>query len=290
MSGDLQADGIGLQGTQDPKTGLGSDTKPRGSARAGDFWLHKWYLDATDGDGNVFIGYWAAARWNRLSLHFHQLLLQPAAGMLRSIGGFATQPEPAWRNEGLLEWCVPDMYAEWQASRSEAIAEKLLTNPAGEISWHCHQPRAQAHVEMPGFRIKGWGYVECIDITIPAWRLPLRTLYWGRCHSANHYLVWIKWEGSSHRSLLWHNGQRIEEFELSETGIQAAAVAFAVEQSRAVRQGAIGAHVFSLPGGSNLHIPKKALRIFEHKMYGSGQIVTKSSSEPASAIYETVTL
>ena len=253
-----------------------------------DFSLRKWYLDAADERGRVFIGYWATTSWKGLSLHFFQHLWIAQGGQLRSFGSFASSPEPQWQEEGVLRWPLPGLRGEWHASRVQGLSEQLLADQQGGIRWVCHQPKAWAKVDGREGSLEGWGYTECIEISIPPWKLPIKTLYWGRCHSASHYLVWIKWEGPSHQSLLWHNGQRLEDFSVSDAGVKAVPAAFEIDESLTLRKGTIGRSVFRALGPLAWLVPSKTRRIHEHKLYGTGRIVTQSDSQPATAIFEKV--
>jgi len=52
---------------------VNKSTQESGNAAGrSDFFLKKWYLDAADDRGNVYIGYWASLRWRELRLHGYQ--------------------------------------------------------------------------------------------------------------------------------------------------------------------------------------------------------------------------
>ena len=172
----------------------------RGAADMKDFYLKKWYLDAADDQGNVYIGYLVSLQWRHLELHgYHHLWRTPRSG-IQTQGGLVNQPPPVWENKSRLIWQPHHLTATWD-SVADGLDETLLTTDQGEIKWQCTQPKAKAHTHLPHLSFTGWGYTEFIEMTIPVWELPLNKLYWGRCHSDHHYLVWIKWDGSTTQHL-----------------------------------------------------------------------------------------
>jgi len=253
------------------------------------FRLRKWYLDAADDHSNVYIGYWATLEWKSLALRFYQHLWHPATQSATSCAGFSRSPAPEHGADGKLQWNTPEAQSVWKAPTSDAISETILQTDQGAIRWQCWQPKARAVIRSAPLSFTGWGYTECIDITIPVWKLPFHTLYWGRCHSDNHYMVWIKWDGPAEQSLLWHDGQRTAEFAPSDTRISAPAITMEIEASATLRSGPIGSTVFQALGKVASMFPASALQINEHKVYGQGKIISGGVCEPATAIYERVT-
>ena len=71
------------------------------------------------------------------------------------------------------------------------------------VDWHCVLPRGP--VSAGAFN--GLGYAEHLRLTIPPWRLPIRTLRWGRFLSPRNSLVWIDWQGGFTSRTLFLNGR-----------------------------------------------------------------------------------
>ncbi len=252
------------------------------------FWLRKWYLDAADARGNVYIGYWAAVQWKSLTLSYYQHLWHTTKDGVTCTADLAALPSPDWYADSELRWNTPQVQAAWNSKGIKELSETLLQTDQGEIHWRCLQPKALATIQSSRLSFSGWGYTECIDISIPAWKLPLQTLYWGRGHSDSHYMVWIKWDGVTDQCLLWHDGDRCTQFTLSDTEIAAQAMTLELEASTTLRRGVIQSTVFGSLGRVASLFPNKALLVHEHKSYGKGTIITPGSSEPATVIYERV--
>ena len=200
------------------------------------FTLKKWYLDVVDDQGHVFIGYWLVLTWHAISITaFQNLWHAPHLGVnMRS--GLTRQPPPRWETDHMLNWSIPDLKGNW-TSAATPVEKELFQNQHGSISWHCTQPKAGAIITGPGFAFRGWGYTECIDITVPIWKLPFTTLYWGRCHTNNHYLVWIRWDGATRQNILWHNGAAHENALISDNYIQGDGIFLKLPREITLRQG-----------------------------------------------------
>jgi hypothetical protein len=61
-------------------------------------------------------------------------------------------------------------------------------------------------VQIGDARLEGLGYLERLRLTVRPWKLPFRTLHWGRHLSAEHSLVWIDWRGGEERCWVWLDG------------------------------------------------------------------------------------
>lgn len=252
------------------------------------FTLKKWYLDVVDDRGHVFIGYWLVLTWQAVSITaFQNLWHVPNLGV-KSRSGLTRQPPPSWETDHELRWRIPHLQGSW-TSAATALKKELLWSQQGNILWHCTQPKAGANVSGPEIAFSGWGYTECIDITIPIWKLPLTGLYWGRCHTGNHYLVWIRWEGTTRQNILWHNGIAHKEALISDTCIQSEDIFLKLPQEITLRRGNLLSTVFKPFKNIIGAIPNKALDLNESKWYGNSILETKNGSEPATVIFEKVT-
>jgi hypothetical protein len=253
----------------------------------GGFFLRKWYLDAADEQGNVYIGYWAALQWQKLSLHFYQHLCHTTEKGVHVESGLTRQVEPRWLGSDQLVWQTADVNASWY-SNAEPLEATLLDNEKGKLHWHCLQPKAHVRVELPFVSFWGYGYTESLEVSIPPWQFPFDTLYWGRSHSENHYLVWIKLEGESPISFTWHNGEAKKELSITEEAICGKDFQLKLTRKTSLRQGQIGSTVLKDFSNFFHYFPAKALGIYEQKFYGQGQLITKNSLEKATTIYERV--
>jgi hypothetical protein len=250
------------------------------------FFLRKWYLDAADDEGNVYIGYWASVQWRTLCLHFHQQLFRTAEQGVQVHSEFSKQPEPIWIANERLVWRTDDVNAVWH-STLDGLDKTLLRTKQGEIRWHCPQPKASADIRLPNLSFKGYGYTECIEITIPVWKLPFDTLDWGRSHTTTDYIVWIQWGGATQQSLVWHNGKCSTDLTITDNQICGADFQLNLGDNITLREGQIGSTVLQSFDSITKHFPEEVLGIYEHKWYNRGECVTKNSTEKAITIYET---
>jgi hypothetical protein len=252
-----------------------------------DFSLKKWYLDAADQQGNVYIGYHVALQWRHLELHGYQHVWRTPEKGTQSQGGLTKQPLPVWENKHRLIWQPHHLTATWD-SAAEEINETLYCSDQGEITWHCTQPKAKAQIHLPRLTLSGWGYTEWLEMTIPAWELPFEHLYWGRCHSENHYLVWIKWEGATTQQLIWHNGARATDLMITATCIRGTDFQLILGENIPLRQGKLISTVFQPYRHLTQLLPEATLLADERKWYNLGQVESKTGSEPVTSIYEEV--
>lgn len=254
-----------------------------------DFWLQKWYLDAADPHGNVYIGYWGQVRWKSVRLHFYQHLFRTDTRGVWIESGLSRQPEPAWHAPGDLGWRAAGVDGRWRTAGAAPIEATLLENGDGCIRWRCLQPKARACIETAGLTVDGWGYSECMELTIPAWRLPFDTLFWGRAHSAGHHMVWIQWSGATRQSHLWHDGQMEPTFAVGPGGVSGRAATLMVDANATLRQGTVRSTVFGPYASVAALFPAQTLLFDEHKWYGIGSLFAAGEMEPATIIHEVVT-
>jgi len=252
------------------------------------FSFKKWYLDAADDQGNVYIGYWVSLHWRSLTLYAYQHLWRTSQEGVKTQGGLTRQPTPFLENDKRLVWKPQNLNATWDSAAAR-LDQQLLKSEKGEIKWQCIQPKAKVNIELPRISFSGWGYTECIEITIPVWKLPFKTLYWGRAHSENHYLVWIKWESPTTQSLVWHNGQRGTDLIITGHQISSSDIRLKVGENTTLRQGKLISTIFQPFSKIKKLLPTRTFLADEQKWYSRGQLETKTNSEPAIIIHEKVT-
>jgi hypothetical protein len=252
-----------------------------------DFCLKKWYVDIADNAGHVYIGYCVYLKWGHFEINGYQNLWRSPEKGIRTETKVARVRAPDYDGADRLIWQPSGLMATWE-SAAEPIAETLLETDDGRIIWLCTQPKAQASITSSGLRFSGWGYTECIDITIPVWKLPFRTLYWGRCHTDHHCLVWIKWCGRTNKSLIWFDGQFSQDFLIADDRVEGSRFTLTLRESTPLRQGKIGSTIVRPLGGILKALPRTILSIDERKWYCNGVLNTDSKAEPATTIYEKV--
>jgi hypothetical protein len=252
-----------------------------------DFSLKKWYLDAADDQGNLFIGYWISLHWRALSLCGYQYLWHSPGKGVKTQSEMKRHPEPCWQNPGNLVWQNKKLNASWQ-SAAEGV-EQTITSDKGTIEWHCLQPKAKTRIELLQLSFTGWGYTEYIDINFPIWNLGFKTLYWGRTHSDNHYLVWIKLEGSAQLNMVWFDGKPESDLVINDTQILGSGFNLSLGDNVALRKGKIVSTVLRPFKNLVKLFPENSFLIDEQKWYNQGTLITGEGSEKAITIYEKVT-
>jgi hypothetical protein len=225
------------------------------------FHLSKWYLDCVDERGDVTIVYTGMARWGAFRLNY--------SGLLESAGDHVTtrqslraaaQPNLigdslAWRSDAM------DVGGEWKADAA-ALRARVFASDAGSIEWHCIMPRAHARAGAT----EGLGYAECLTMTVAPWKLPLRTLRWGRFGSASDWVVWIDWRGNDSRTFVYRNGRETEVVSLTDERLDFADGShLAMDRSLVIRDGPLGTSALSAIPGIRDSVPARLLRVYECK-------------------------
>ncbi len=183
------------------------------------FRLLKWYLDLVTEDGTVFIGYAARVRLGGVQVGYASALVSPPGARTSEQGATDRSPLPTL-GDSTLAWECPTLRLSgtWVAE-APPVQRVLLQGRDGAIQWCCHLPRASATVRLDGAVLSGQGYVESLRLTIPPWRLPFRTLRWGRHVSGGHSAVWIDWAGHSEQRWLWLDGREQPGARLVDLGV-----------------------------------------------------------------------
>lgn len=251
------------------------------------FHLRKWYLDAADEEGNLYIGYWASLHWHQINLYASQHLWHTLKDGVNSTATLGQQVAPCWQAEDKLCWMPQSVIASWQ-SVDRPLCETLLTTMDGSIYWQGFQPKARADIQHPALQLQSWGYTECIDITLPIWKLPVKKLYWGRCHTANHYVVWIKWVGNPAKTFVWHNGRKSNTLRITANQFQGEDFQLTIEQQVPLRRGLLISTIFNSLKTVTRLLPRSVFLADENKWYGHGMLETRNGHESATIIFEEI--
>src|SRR5450759_1984877 len=146
------------------------------------FELSKWYGDCISESGDVRIAYCAQVRYGRLKAHYSSLLDGEAVS-------HSLRPYRIVDEGQTLFWEAPGLSAFWSRQDAELRAT-VFESEEGAVEWRCVMPKGSACLN--GGR--GLGYAEHLRITIAPWKLPIRTLRWGRFLTPNTTLIWIDWQ------------------------------------------------------------------------------------------------
>ncbi len=184
------------------------------------FSLSKWYFDGVSEEGSAIIAYSARLHWKSITVPYTSYLYLPANGPARVKSRFRGVVEPETGPDG-IRWQEPHftLEGEWQAAAAPLQA-RLHDSSAGYLDWHCLQPVSKCHIrlgkEPP---IKGWGYVERLEMTLPPWALNFDELRWGRFAHPETPLVWIELKGQTTRRWVFDGQTLVQDAAISDQGI-----------------------------------------------------------------------
>jgi hypothetical protein len=222
------------------------------------FELSKWYGDCISERGDVRIAYSARVRYGHLNVSYSSLLDGEAAthSLRRARIGEDGQT---------LTWAVPGLSAALRATWTRQDAELRATvfeSEEGAVVWRCVIPKGSA--SMNG--VRGLGYAEHLRITIAPWKLPIRTLRWGRFLTPNTTLIWIDWQGRFATRIVFLNGQRVLAETLDDGGLLLDnGVRISLDCAHVVRQGSLGSTVFAAVPGLDRIAPARMFLVDECK-------------------------
>jgi hypothetical protein len=162
-----------------------------------------------------------------------------------------------------LAWRTPALGvdARWRGDPLD-IRERIYADGEGSVEWRCLLPGASADTGS----VSGLGYVERLRLTIAPWRLPIRSLRWGRFVSARHSLVWIDWRGDFERRLVWLDGKAVAAVGAGDDGFEIEGGArLALDCGLTIRRGPLGSTVLSAVPGLDRIAPARMLQVEEWK-------------------------
>jgi hypothetical protein len=225
------------------------------------FKLSKWYLDCVTDAGDASIAYTGTANWGPIRLHYSSVL-QSTVQSVSVRHSLRPQTEPCM-DRGSLRWRSRALKTEgeWEAG-APAIREAVFESNAGSIEWRCFMPRAQARI---GNRL-GFGYAEHTRMTLAPWKLPVRTLRWGRFSTRSDWVVWIDLLGDFTRRIVYWNGQAVPTSLLEDGRIGFGdGSRLTMDRSLVLRDGPLGTTALAVIPGIRDTFPARLLDINECK-------------------------
>jgi hypothetical protein len=227
--------------------------------------LTKWYLDCVSEAGEVSIAYWARFTWKRVSVSYSAILFEGTTHEHL----FSSDPPQidgdilTWTNESLQ--CSATL-----RRRSPRYAAPLLASRDGIVEWRCEMPAADADIRIAGRDLRGRGYAEVLELTIPPWRLPIDELRWGRYGGDGVSLVWIEWRGSHPLSVILLNGESVVG-SVRDDSVIAEDLTLSIDRGSVIREARVGESLRSIVALRSL-LPKRLLRARETKWCARGTI------------------
>ena len=250
------------------------------------FSLRKWYLDCVSKSGDVCIAYRAELKLGAVELLASGVLRFDGRGGLRTRWTARSCPEPA--GDEVLTWEAPALGVTARFERLDPPCQAtLLDGPEGTVRWSCLHPRAEVEMWLAGEQLRGAGYAEILELTVPPWKLPIEELRWGRLLTPSHGLVWIEWQGSHPQRVVLLDGRPVPG-ELEEEGLRAGASRARLREPRVIRSGRIGEIVLAVAPALEQIVPGRVLGLAETKWLSRGALRVGSSEEEGWAIHELV--
>ena len=246
--------------------------------KAIDFQLDKWFLDFTTEDGQAAIFYAAKLKWRGLTVPFTSWLNCSSSGQITNHSRFYHVNMPEIFGEKIY-WADSNfkLAGTWTASRSPLHA-RLFESPEGWLHWNCHQPASNVQLKMNGQFTQGSGYAEQLIMTLPAWKIPMDELRWGRFVSQAYNMVWIELKEKQKQQWVWLNGEPIDNCEIDDHQIILPAKKLTllldqkvVLESEKKIQSVVEKIIRYIPGFNQV-VPLHFLMADEHKWLSNGQL------------------
>ncbi|QOJ00412.1 MAG: hypothetical protein HRU70_07895 [Phycisphaeraceae bacterium] len=257
--------------------------------------LVKWYGDVVSESGDTAVVYWAAMSLGPLTLRSASALVYRAGHHAQSRSGLTSDPEPAPGSDGGLTWSCPGIgwtHGRWEPSPG-AVERELWSGSLGCVRWACTHPMTHAEVTIAGASIRGRGYAERIELTVPPWRLPIDELRWGRAHLGLSSVVWIEWRGPEPLAIVVRDGL-VSDGLISDTTIRDLSGEWSVDLApgQIIVDATIGDRVLRVFPALRGVVPHATLGIHERKMLARATLRDAHGVEQASgwALHEVVRL
>lgn len=181
------------------------------------FHLTKHYFDAIDTAGNTAILYAGTLRIFFIKIPFSSCILCNANADVHETG-VLKKAETTLNGRISFAQKRINIDASWEPI-DMPISEKLHTLSNKNLVWHCHTPKAIAHININEKKIEGLGYCETIQLPFFPWKLNIDQLKWGRFLSEKNTIIWIEWVGRTALKKIYRNGQVCTDVEIGENGL-----------------------------------------------------------------------
>jgi len=255
------------------------------------FQLTKWYADCVGHNGDAVILYCGIAKWRAITLRY--------TSVLEAVSGKQTAARYSLRKSSMpveqgatIQWQsnALGIMGVWERLDPPFETEVYETSE-GVIRWRCLHPRSRATVNIArGKVVKGLGYVERLDMTLPPWKLPIRELRWGRFLSDSESLVWIDWKGSHACRIVLQNGSLVHATGVAEDEITLNGNScLRLTGGDVLRKGALGETALAIIPGLKRLFPSKILSVEECKWRSRAELWRADSKTSGWAIHEVVT-
>jgi hypothetical protein len=247
-----------------------------------EFELSKWYGDCISESGEVRIAYSARVRYGRLKVGYSGLLDgETATHSLRPYRIADEGQTLSWEGSGRSA----ALSAKW--TRQDApLRATVFESEEGAVEWCPVMPKGSA--SMNG--VCGLGYAEHLRMTIAPWKLPIRTLRWGRFLTPNTTLIWMDWQGPFATRIVFFNGQRVLAEAIDDGGLLLDNRSrIYLDRAHVLRGGDLGSTVFAAVPGIGRIAPARMFRVDECKWKSRARMqVPGEPAEDGWCIHEVV--
>ena len=253
----------------------------------GPFTLVKWYMDCVTDAGDAAIVYCADLRWRALHASMGSILESRAKLPPRtrtSLGRFRISVEA---DEIHMEHARLKVSGTWTAL-CPGVERTVYADAGGSIVWNCAHPASRVRMQIADREFIGLGYAECLTLTLPSWRLPIRSLRWGRFVSKDHSLAWGDWQGSYSTRFAVFDGRECGLASASEAEVAAEGAALTIHPGEPLRSGQLSSTILSGAPGLKRLFPASLFNIREQKWKSRGALASSGQTSHGWVIHEVV--
>jgi len=186
----------------------------------GTFHLQKWYLDGVSDDGRALICYVARLSWLGATVEYASYIYLRAPNDTHSESRFRDVAEPTEEGD-VIRWEDASLGVSGQWTRvAQPLTAVLHETKKGRVMWNCLQPASRCSIRLGDEKpMEGWGYVECLDMTVPPWDMGFHELRWGRFAHPDAPLVWIDLRGPMNRQWVFDGQTEMKTAAITEERI-----------------------------------------------------------------------
>jgi hypothetical protein len=258
--------------------------RPNGLVLSDSFHLRKWYFDCVSPTGDAAILYLARLRWRSAVLNYASLLLLNDGQIITrsSVRRFKSFDDTLDH----LELKLPNLNISASLHAQQPPINRTILNG---VTWTCLHPKSDVSIVAGSITLRGLGYAERLDLTIPPWKLPLHELHWGRFLSPEDSLVWIDWRGQHQTTVLIHNGRDVHPEHIGADEIRfEPASTLTLDRRHILRTGHLGQTVLPAAPALNRFFPRNVFNIRETKWCSVGKLTAPDHASAGWAIHEIV--
>jgi hypothetical protein len=210
--------------------------------------------------------------------------IKEQVGTRTSISSFRVSSE-----DGRISAELPKLgvFGTWEAD-TKGVERTVYEHGTGRVHWNCLQPRSLARVQIGDREMCGLGYAECLTMTGPPWKLPMRQLHWGRFVSLQDSLAWVDWQGTYNTSFAILNGEELMPLTVSESEVAVDGATLRIEAGMPLRSGRLGSTI--LPGAPAIAklLPLSIFNVEEYKWRSRGELAAPDRTSRGWVIHEVV--